>query len=462
MTNDETTPLSTSELHPFQPSVVSPKAARMQDGAPVTSAQRVPSRKSVAGRTVGSVLGALWRRGKPARAVPAQTLGPRATQGMEAIALPVPSRVAHVRAPKQEPRYLLPEPTLALPRAPSRMLATHSSRNFAKMPRHVWLVQDVFHGGEVIILWGESQAGKTVLLLNLVAAIARGSSWAGHPVFQTNVLYVALEAQIGVRSRAQALEHDLGTGPLDGIHYVFEPCNLAIEEDVNALAQAALQHGAKFIVIDTLSASIAGALEENSNSAMARVIANLQRLSQMTGAAVLIVHHTGNDPSRGARGAYALHANPDVSIEVGRSQKEHYWRLIKSRDGKQDVGGKFKIEAVTFQLEQEDEPQESIVVRHLEAVGVSPALPFSPRVTKAQERADGALAAIRECLLADIVGGGQPASTGMSCDEARLVVTAAFQDYGQKHRAQYVRESLEVLVTSGRLVQEGDTLRLPA
>lgn len=342
------------------------------------------------------------------------------------------------------------------------MLATHSSRDFAILPRHVWLVQDVFHGGEVVILWGESQAGKTVLLLNLVAAIARGSSWAGHPVFQTNVLYVALEAQIGVRSRVQALEHDLGTGPLNGIHYVFEPCNLAIEEDVNALAQAALQHGAKFIVIDTLSASVAGKVEENSNSSMAGLIANVQRLTQMTGAAVLIVHHTGNDPKRGARGAYALHANPDVSIEVGRSEKDHYWRLVKGRDGKLDVGGRFKIDAVTFQPDPQQEPLESIIVRHLEERGASQALVRPPRVTKAQERADGALAAIRECLLAEIVGAGQPASTGMSCDEARLVVTAAFQDYGHKHRAQYVRESLEALVTSGRLVQEGDTLRLPA
>lgn len=221
--------------------------------------------------------------------------------------------------PVSPPPRQLPKPTLPLPPGVKRGLPTHISQDFRHLPRHVWLVRDVFHGGEVIILWGESQAGKTALLLDMVAAIASGEDWAGHPVTRTNVIYVALEGQIGVRTRVQALEHDRCIGHLEGVHYVFNPCNVSSEEDVNELALTALKHDAKFIVIDTLSASIAGVAEENSNTAMAGVIANVQRLTQMTGAAVLLVHHCGNDPKRGARGAYALHANPDVSIEVGRS-----------------------------------------------------------------------------------------------------------------------------------------------
>lgn len=365
------------------------------------------------------------------------------------------------KMPRPVPRHPLPEPMLALPPDVIQGLPTHTSRDFHKMPRHVWLVRDVFHGGEVIILWGESQAGKTVLVLNLVAAIASGTSWAEHPVVKTNVVYVAREAQIGVRDRVQALEHDQGIGPQDGIHYVFDQCNLATEEDVNALAQTALQYKAKFIVIDTLSASISGKVEENSNSSMAGVIANVQRLTMLTGAAVLIVHHTGNDPSRGARGAYALHANPDVSIEVGRRGKEHYWRLVKCRDGRPDTGGKFRIEAITFQPEQNDEPLESIVVRHQVGEGAPTASPPSSRKTKAELRAVEALSAIRECLQASIIGDGQPPSCGMAYDEACKVVTAKFKGYGSKHRAEYVRDAMSSLIGSGRLVRVGDTVRLP-
>lgn len=374
--------------------------------------------------------------------------------------LPPPLPERQLPGPAPTPRHSLPEPTLAPPVDVVRRLPTSTSRDFPNMPRLVWLVRDVFHGGEVIILWGESQAGKTALLLNLVAAIASGSSWAGHPVIQTNVVYVAQEAQISVRGRVLALEHDQGTGPLDGIHFIFEPCNLAVEGDVNALALAALQHMAKFIVIDTLSASIAGKVEENSNSAMAGVIANVQRLAQMTGAAVLIVHHTGNDPSRGARGAYALHANPDVSIQVGITGEERYWRLDKGRDSRLDTGGKFKIEPVTFLPEHEDEPLESIVVRHLEGES-APSAPSSPR-TKSDERADKALTAIKVHLhLTACSADSQPTPSVATYDVIRKVVTEAFEDYGSNHRAQYVRDAVQALIDSRRLIREGDNVRLP-
>lgn len=107
-------------------------------------------------------------------------------------------------------------------------LPTHTSQDLRHPPRHVWLVRDVFHGGEIIILWGESQAGKTALLLDMVAAIASGSDRAGHPVTRTNVDLCSPEGQIGVRTRVQALELRPRQPP-EGIHYVFNPCNVASE-----------------------------------------------------------------------------------------------------------------------------------------------------------------------------------------------------------------------------------------
>ena len=394
--------------------------------------------------------------------------------GLEAEPLLVSSMVAPAPEleeadlpPASPPPRQLPEPTLPLPPGVKRGLPTHTSQDFRHLPRHVWLVRDVFHGGEVIILWGESQAGKTALLLDMVAAIASGSDWAGHPVTRTNVIYVALEGQIGVRTRVQALEHDRGVSHLEGIHYVFNPCNVASEADVNELALTALKHDAKFIVIDTLSASIAGMAEENSNSAMAGMIANVQRLTQMTGAAVLLVHHCGNDPRRGARGAYALHANPDVSIEVGRSGEDRYWRLDKGRDG-EPAGGRFKIEGISFQPAHEAEPLKSIVVRHVEDAEAPAALP-SPK-TKAQERADEALKAITLHLRVAGIGVDGEQSPGEATHEAiSKVVAQAFkhkcdsgeEGYGSNHRAKNVREAIQSLIDAGLLILHEGKVRLP-
>lgn len=386
---------------------------------------------------------------------------------VSSMAAPAPELEEADLPPASPPPRQLPESTLPLPPGVKRGLPTHTSQDFRHLPRHVWLVRDVFHGGEVIILWGESQAGKTALLLDMVAAVASGSDWAGHPVTRTNVIYVALEGQIGVRTRVQALEHDRGVSHLEGIHYVFNPCNVASEADVNELALTALKHDAKFIVIDTLSASIAGVAEENSNSAMAGMIANVQRLTQMTGAAVLLVHHCGNDPKRGARGAYALHANPDVSIEVGRSGEDRYWRLDKGRDGEPACGW-FKIEGVSFQPEHETEPLKSIVVRHVEDAEAPTALP-SPK-TKAQERADEALKAITLHLRVADIGVDGEQSPGEATHEAiSKVVAQAFKNkydsgeegYGSNHRAKNVREAIQSLIDAGLLILHEGKVRLP-
>lgn len=382
------------------------------------------------------------------------------------MAAPAPELEAAALPSVSPPLHQLPEPTLPLPPGVTRGLPTHTSKDFRHLPRHVWLVRDVFHGGEIIILWGESQAGKTALLLDMVAAIASESDWAGHPVTRTNVIYVALEGQIGVRTRVQALEHDRGIGHLEGIRYVFNPCNVASEEDVNELAVTALKHDAKFIVIDTLSASIAGMAEENSNTAMAGVIANVQRLTQMTGAAVLLVHHCGNDPKRGARGAYALHANPDVSIEVGRSGENRYWRLAKGRDGEPACGW-FKIEEVSFQPEHETEPLKSIVVRHVEDAE-APRTPPSLK-TKAQERADVALKAITLHMRMTGIGAeGEQSSGEMTYEAASKMVAQAFKDkcdsgeegYGSNHRAKNVREAIQSLIDAGLLILHDGKVRL--
>ena len=383
------------------------------------------------------------------------------------MAAPVPELEEAALPSASPPAHQLPAPTLPLPPGVKRGLPTHTSQDFRHLPRHVWLVRDVFHGGEVIILWGESQAGKTALLLDMVAAIASGEDWAGHPVTRTNVIYVALEGQIGVRTRVQALEHDRCIGHLEGVHYVFNPCNVSSEEDVNELALTALNHDAKFIVIDTLSASIAGVAEENSNTAMAGVIANVQRLTQMTGAAVLLVHHCGNDPKRGARGAYALHANPDVSIEVGRSGENRHWRLAKGRDG-EPAGGRFKIEGISFQPEHETEPLKSIVVRHVEDAEAPAALPL-PK-TKGQERADEALKAITLHLHMAGIGAEDEQSSGEATHEAiSKIVAQAFKEkcdsgeegYGSNHRAKNVREAIQSLIDAGLLILHEGKVRLP-
>ena len=53
---------------------------------------------------------------------------------------------------------------------------------------------------------------------------------------------------------------------------------------------------------------------------MSSFISNLDRLSEEFKATVLIVHHAGKDPSRGARGSYAFRAALDHEIRVTKPE----------------------------------------------------------------------------------------------------------------------------------------------
>ncbi len=166
------------------------------------------------------------------------------------------------------------------------------------------------------------------------------------------------------------------------------------------------------------------------------------------------------------RRAYALHANPDVSIEVGRSGEDRYWRLDKGRDG-EPAGGWFKIEGISFQPEHETEPLKSIVVRHVEDAE-APAVPSSPK-TKGQERADEALKAITLHLRMAGIGADGQQPLGEATDEAiSKIVAQAFKEkcdsgeegYGSNHRAKNVREAIQSLLYAGLLIRDGGKVRL--
>ena len=69
------------------------------------------------------------------------------------------------------------------------------------------------------------------------------------------------------------------------------------------------------IVVDTLARCAPGA--EESTPAMNEMVAACDVLRHVCGSTVLIVHHEGKDPARGARGPMALLAAVDTSIKLG-------------------------------------------------------------------------------------------------------------------------------------------------
>lgn len=69
-----------------------------------------------------------------------------------------------------------------------------------------------------------------------------------------------------------------------------------------------------------------GALDENAAPDIAGLMRNIDQIRRLSGAHVMLVHHTGKDTGRGARGQSSLRAAIDTKIELpvmiwGRSRQ---------------------------------------------------------------------------------------------------------------------------------------------
>lgn len=191
------------------------------------------------------------------------------------------------------------------------------------------------------IMYGASGSGKTAVAVDVAGHVAAGLPWRGHKVQQGLVLYVAAENAHSTKRRLWAWQRAKGqTGPLPWV--IVENFKRLDQEAVGLLVALVVAAGQEsgaapvLIVIDTLARTMNG--EENSNTDMSRFVDLADSLRDVTGASILIVHHTGKDAAKGARGAYALKAATDHEWEVFREgeQENRGIKVTKQREGTEE------------------------------------------------------------------------------------------------------------------------------
>jgi hypothetical protein len=234
---------------------------------------------------------------------------------------------------------------------------------FARRPPPRWIVDHVIPEADLVTLYGESGAGKSFVALDLTMAIARGVEWRGKAVRQGRVVYIAAEGGGGFRNRLVAYAHhhqvDLGEVPFGIIHAT---PNILAKDDVKALeAVLKASEGADVIVIDTFAQVTAGA-NENAGEDMGLALRNARRLGEASGAVVILVHHSGKDASKGARGWSGIRAASDAELEVVRTDAGRWIRTTKQKDGEDDAEWGFELGKVTIGEDDQGREIESCVV----------------------------------------------------------------------------------------------------
>lgn len=71
-------------------------------------------------------------------------------------------------------------------------------------------VENLLRDGELSIIFGPSNVGKTFVAMDLAMSVATGTPFAGREVEQGGVVYCALEGGDGVRNRISAYRKEKG------------------------------------------------------------------------------------------------------------------------------------------------------------------------------------------------------------------------------------------------------------
>lgn len=248
------------------------------------------------------------------------------------------------------------------PQKPARFPLIQAA-DFAGSPAAEWIVKGVLPRGELVVAYGESGAGKTFAVLDLALAVARGAPWRGCRVRRGRVVYVAAEGSGGLRKRltAYARHHQVDLAAVDLLVVPAAP-NLLLKDDALGLSRAIAALGpASVIVIDTLAQTTPGG-NENAAEDMGKALAHCKGLHRATGATIVLVHHSGKDTSKGARGWSGLRAAADAELEVVRLGTARVVQVTKQKDGDDRGRWAFDLVEVPLDLDEDGDVVSSCVV----------------------------------------------------------------------------------------------------
>jgi hypothetical protein len=246
-----------------------------------------------------------------------------------------------------------------------------------------YLVKGWFDRGAFSVVYGESNVGKTFFALDVAMHVAAGMDWHGARILNGKnwagpALYVAGEGGRGVHNRIEALRRarpELVAAVEHEGYFALLPTALDLcgTGDAQALLEALKKmpgHPA-LIIIDTLARAMGGG-DENSGQDMGALIRNVDAIREATGAHVMLIHHSGKDTTRGARGHSSLRAAADTEIELRRSGD-----MVEAETKKQrDIGdaGRFAytLQSITIGMDEDGDEVSSAVVEPTDVVARKP------------------------------------------------------------------------------------------
>lgn len=188
---------------------------------------------------------------------------------------------------------------------------------FARAPEDVeWVAHPVFEKGRLYSFFSPAKAGKSLLMLDVCAALATGKPVLGQPQDTAHrVLYVDLEnSPMDLVERLRDLDYQ--PDELGRLCYLSFPTLPALDSRLGGehLLACAMHYKADVVVIDTVSRMIAGG--ENDSDTFHALYRYAMAPLKALGLTVIRLDHTGKDEEKGMRGSSAKVSDVDVAWKL--------------------------------------------------------------------------------------------------------------------------------------------------
>jgi hypothetical protein len=343
-----------------------------------------------------------------------------------------PAPMAKAATPPKVPRFTPVTPATFLRRRPAS-----------------WIIKGVLPRAGLAVIYGASGSGKTFFTLDVAGAIVRGAPWRGVATQKGRGVYVVAEGASGFRNRLEAYCEFHGVEPAEfDLGVVADAPNLLDKGDIRDLIKALLAFGKiDFVVIDTYARAMAGG-NENDAKDVGQAVAHCDVIHRKTGALVVLVHHSGKDASKGARGSGALRAAADLEVEVIQTRDYRAATITKMKDGEDGKEYQFRLAEVVIGTDDDGDDITSCVVEQRDNV---------PR----RAASGKAFTPTQQLVMATLDMASDLADGGIHFAELkRLVVEQMPKDETKKkdNRHRDAGSAIDALVTSGDLTASSEGL----
>jgi hypothetical protein len=189
-----------------------------------------------------------------------------------------------------------------------------------------WLVESIIPKRSFVALYAPPASYKSFISLDLAEAIATGRDWMGYRIPKKGaVLYICGEGHGGMGARVKACKIQNKSPDGANLYIIRAQLNLrSSPEDFAELLDAIndliaeIDEPLEIIILDTLMRMSGGGFNENSSEDMGAFITQAGKLQEIFECALMVIHHSGKDVTKGLRGHSSLLGAVDTELEIQR------------------------------------------------------------------------------------------------------------------------------------------------